>query len=63
MGWFDVERYDPATWKPGRPNQAFLYMTDRDGYWGAKLVASFTEAHIRAAVRQGGSRRPRRTRW
>ena len=28
-------------------------MTVRDGYWGAKLVGSFTDAQVRAAVRAG----------
>ena len=28
-------------------------MTDADAYWAAKIVASFSDAHIRAAVREG----------
>src|SRR5262249_14338046 len=35
------------------PNPAFDKMTKRDGYWGAKLVASFTNEQIEAAVRSG----------
>jgi len=32
------------------PNPAFENMTDRDGYWGAKIVMSFTDEQIKAAV-------------
>lgn len=53
VGFIPVETYDPASWKPGWPNRAFTDMTDRDGYWGAKLVASFTEEQILAAVAAG----------
>lgn len=53
LGWMPVETYRPGEWKPGWPNAAFLQMTDRDGYWGARLVASFTEDQIRAAVAEG----------
>ncbi len=54
VGWMPVETYDPGNWKPGWPAKAFLLMTDRDGYWGAKLVASFTDEQVRAAVAEGG---------
>jgi hypothetical protein len=30
-----------------------LLMTDRDAYWGAKIVTSFTDAQIAAAVHAG----------
>jgi hypothetical protein len=48
-----VETFDPARWKPNWPNQAFVNMTVRDGYWGARLVGSFTDEQIRAAVDAG----------
>lgn len=53
VGWLPTESYEPGDWKPGWPNRAFLSMSERDGYWGAKLVASFTEEQIRAAVEAG----------
>ncbi|MGH7541072.1 MAG: hypothetical protein ACRELC_08745, partial [Gemmatimonadota bacterium] len=53
IGWLRAESYDPDEWKPGWPNRAFLSMSERDGYWGAKLVASFTDEQIRAAVDAG----------
>lgn len=53
IGWMQVETFDPARWKPNWPNQAFVNMTVRDGYWGARLVSSFTDEQIRAAVDAG----------
>jgi len=53
IGWMQVETFDPATWKANWPNAAFVNMTVRDAYWGAKLVGSFTDEQIRAAVEAG----------
>jgi len=53
IGWMQVETFDPAKWKANWPNEAFVNMTVRDGYWGAKLVGSFTDEQIRAAVDAG----------
>ncbi len=53
IGWLPVEGYRPGGWKPRLPNAAFSRITPRDGYWGAKLVAAFTDAQIRAAVVEG----------
>lgn len=53
IGWMQVETFDPASWKANWPNEAFVNMTVRDGYWGAKLVGSFTEEQIRSAVDAG----------
>ena len=53
IGWLEVDSFDPAAWKPNWPNRAFQLATDRDGYWGAKLVGSFSDAQIRAAVEAG----------
>ncbi|MEJ2481589.1 MAG: hypothetical protein P8049_00290 [Gemmatimonadota bacterium] len=59
IGWLEGEDFDPAGWKPNWPNRAFQLATDRDGYWGAKLVGSFTDAQIRSAVRAGRLPSPR----
>lgn len=53
IGWIPVETFRPGEWKPTFPNPAFDAMTVRDGYWGAKLVGSFSDAQIRAAVSAG----------
>lgn len=54
VGWMPVESFDPASWKANWPNPAFSAVTPRDGYWGAKLVGSFSDAQIRAAVEAAG---------
>jgi hypothetical protein len=53
IGWIPVESFDPANWKPNWPNEAFNKRTPRDGYWGAKLVGSFSNEQIAAAVGAG----------
>lgn len=51
VGYFTADGFDPAGWTPTYPNPAFAQRTARDMYWGAKLVASFTDEQIRAVVR------------
>jgi hypothetical protein len=53
LGFLKVTTFDPDEWKAAWTNPAFVAMTDADAYWGAKIVSSFTEEHIRAAVREG----------
>ncbi len=53
IGWLAAETFDPVRWKPNWPNGAFRRATVRDTYWGAKLVGSFTDEQIRAAVTAG----------
>ncbi|MDT8435590.1 MAG: hypothetical protein RRA92_02430 [Gemmatimonadota bacterium] len=53
IGWMEVDEFDPGAWKANWPNNAFRNMTARDAYWGAKLVGSFTDEQIRAAVAAG----------
>ncbi|MFW6193570.1 MAG: hypothetical protein ACOC83_08790, partial [Gemmatimonadota bacterium] len=52
VGWLPVQGYEPGSWKPNWPNPAFQAATPADGYWAAKIVASFTDAHLRAVVRE-----------
>ncbi len=47
---FESAEFDPGEFKPGVPAPMFRTMTDRDGYWGAKIVASFSDAQVAAAV-------------
>ena len=54
IGWLRGEGFEPGRWKANWPNQAFRYLTPADAYWGAKLVGSFDESRIRAAVAAGG---------
>jgi hypothetical protein len=53
VGYYTAEHFDPPRWKQNFPLVAFENMTDRDGYWAAKIVASFTDEQIAAAVETG----------
>ena len=50
FGYFGPEHFVPAKWRAGYSNPAFLEMTDRDALWAARIIARFTDAHIRAVV-------------
>jgi hypothetical protein len=61
LGYFESDVYTPQRFKPGVPMPAFRLMTDRDGYWGAKIVASFSNEQIAAAVDAAHYEDPRAT--
>lgn len=50
VGRFTSKGFDPPSWRPLEEVPPFRKMTPRDGYWGAKLVASFSNAQIQAAL-------------
>ncbi|MBL0060832.1 MAG: hypothetical protein IPP40_04925 [bacterium] len=50
IGRFSSENFHPKSFKFIFPTRAFEYYTPRDAYWGAKIVASFTEPQLLAAV-------------
>lgn len=52
-GYYSVEIFDPNDWRPNIVNPAFINRSPRDGYWGAKIVMSFTDEQLAAAVRAG----------
>src|SRR5262245_50026828 len=53
IGYIEGATFKPMEWRSNWPNPAFDNMTKRDAYWGAKIVASFTNQQIEAAVRSG----------
>lgn len=53
LGYFDDDRFDPKSWHPILDNPAFVRMTRRDRYWGAKRVVAFSQDEVRAAVALG----------
>ena len=53
LGYFESEIFSPKRWVPDYPNPAFERCTNRDGYWGAKIVMAFRDAEIRAMVERG----------
>jgi hypothetical protein len=58
VGYFHAVPWDPRHWKPQLPNSAFANLTDRDGYWAAKIVSAFDDAALRAVVAAGHYRDP-----
>lgn len=53
IGRFESHDFNPRWSRPNYPNPAFDNCTDLDGYWGAKLVMSFTDEQIEKIVEQG----------
>ena len=53
VGRFSSNLFNPPHYKPITPNPAFENLTHRDGYWGAKIVMSFSDEQIEAAVASG----------
>jgi hypothetical protein len=50
FGYWGTAPFDPLRWRPGYPNPAFLEMTARDALWAARIIARFTDDHLRAIV-------------
>jgi hypothetical protein len=59
IGFIEASNLDPVDWRPDYPNPAFDERTDRDARWGARILAGFTDEHIRAAVAQAHYSDPR----
>jgi hypothetical protein len=59
VGHFSSVEFDPKAFKPTIPNPAFKELSDNDAYWGAKIVASFSNAQIQAAIDAAGYEDPR----
>lgn len=59
VGRFEADAFTPESWKPEYPNPAFRNMRDEDAYWGARIVAQFSEAAVRAVVAKGRYSDPR----
>lgn len=53
IGYFESEIFQPGKFDPIVPNPAFENLTDRDAFWGAKIVMAFRDEHIRALISAG----------
>lgn len=58
VGYWDVESFEPQDFKPILANSAFANLTDRDGYWAAKIVSAFTDEHLAAIVAEARYAQP-----
>jgi hypothetical protein len=52
VGVFESKSFHPGKFKPHQPNPAFENCTNRDGFWGAKLVMSFSDDQLKVIVDQ-----------
>ena len=51
LGYFPAESFDPDNFRTNRKLPSHMRLTDRDAYWGAKLVTAFSDEQIAALVR------------
>ncbi|HTK70522.1 MAG TPA: hypothetical protein VL857_12045 [Candidatus Eisenbacteria bacterium] len=58
VGNFEAEGFKPKGWKAYQTIPPWREMTRADAYWGAKLVASFSDAQIMAAIDAAGYEDP-----
>lgn len=63
FGYFDVEHFEPASWKAGSPNISFREMDARDAFWATNIISRFGEDHIEAMVRQAKFTKPIYTKY
>lgn len=59
FGYFGTRDFDPDAWRGGYAGPAFERMTFRDALWMVRIIARFTDAHLRAIVRAGHLDDPR----
>lgn len=59
VGNFQSEVFHPDDHRSLQPHPAFIEHTAADGYWGAKIVASFSDGQIAAAIDAAGFEDPR----
>jgi len=52
-------RFNPGKWITKRPNDAFLYMTDRDGFWAARIIMKISDKSIHKLVTLAELRDPK----
>jgi len=63
VGNYSAAYFEPQKWKQNFPLVAFENMTDRDAFWAAMIVGSFTNEQIRAAVETGEISDPEAARY
>ena len=54
IGRIDDNNYDPGKARTNYYIPAFMNITNLDGYWGAKLVMSFSDEQLAAIIREAG---------
>jgi hypothetical protein len=50
LGYFPAESFDPDNFRTNKKVPSHMRLTDRDAYWGAKLVTAFSDEQIATVV-------------
>jgi hypothetical protein len=53
FGYFSARDFEPEGWRGEYPNPAFMRMSEQDGAWMARILASFSDELVAAAVKVG----------
>lgn len=53
LGWYPAEGWEPDDYQTSGLVAAHAYLRPEDAYWGAKVITSFTDDQLRAAVAAG----------
>jgi len=63
VGRIEAEAFDPLTWRPEYPNPAFDNIRPDDAFWGARIVAKFSDEMIHKVVEKARYSDPRATEY
>jgi hypothetical protein len=53
VGMFESKYFEPKKWRPSYPNPGFQNMTERDAFWGTKILIKLRDEDSRAIVAEG----------
>jgi hypothetical protein len=63
VGLLQSEVFHPMAFAPLEPNAAFANITERDGYWAAKIISAFDDTDLQALVAEGRYTNPAAAAW
>ncbi|MEO7095036.1 MAG: hypothetical protein ABI175_17385, partial [Polyangiales bacterium] len=63
IGFYDVEHYDPGTWRSALPYWPHLDKDNHDAFWGAKLLMRFKPHELAAIVEEAKFTDPRAAKY
>jgi hypothetical protein len=61
IGRLESDAFDAVAWRPEYPNPAFQNMRPDDAFWGARIVARFSDDAVRAIVEKAKFSAPQAT--
>jgi hypothetical protein len=63
IGYFEAREFNPRSFNSIQSNSAFVNLTDRDGYWAAKIISAFSDDHLKAIVAEAHYHDPAAARY